>query len=99
MKRLLCLATVSAAFLCLVAPAYADTVTFENGDRLSGRIVGEEDGKVILEVPGIGEVRIDADRIVSSEVEGSIPAFAFIKFGRSASEMVKAQRATPSGRL
>jgi len=69
MKRLFGLLTVTAAVLCLVASAYADTVTFENGDRLSGRIVGEEDGKVVLEVPGIGEVRIEKDRIVESDVE------------------------------
>jgi len=72
MKRLLCL--LSVAVLALTVPAYADTVTFDNGDRLTGRVIGEEDGKVILDVPGIGELRVDADRIILRDTGEPLPA-------------------------
>jgi len=71
MKRLWCV--VALAVLALTAPAMADTLTFENGDRLTGRVIGEEDGKVILEVEGIGEVRVDADRVILRSDEKAVP--------------------------
>lgn len=67
MQRLSIAVSLFALLAMVAGTAYAETITFKNGDRLTGEIVGEEDGKVVIEVPGIGELRVDADRIVTDE--------------------------------
>lgn len=52
----------TAVLLCLFvvsATAVADEVFFENGDRLSGRIVRLTDGKLVIESAVAGEITVD----------------------------------------
>jgi putative salt-induced outer membrane protein YdiY len=50
--------TASIAISCL-----ADTVTLDNGDRLSGTILRREHGKLVIKTSYSGEVKIDLKRI------------------------------------
>lgn len=57
--RLCCIGiTATVAVSCL-----ADTVTLDNGDRLSGTIVRREHGKLVIKTSYSGEVKIDLKRI------------------------------------
>lgn len=43
--------------------AHADEILLQNGDRISGRVVSEEDQFVVLDHPAMGRVQIGKDFI------------------------------------
>lgn len=51
--------------LCLAAPAFADVVTLNTGDRLVGKIVDENDEAVFLQHPMFGTLKIARNTIVT----------------------------------
>ena len=56
----LCLFVVGMA-----SPVLADVISFKSGDRLTGKLVKIEDGKVVFEANEVGSVTIDLTRIES----------------------------------
>jgi putative salt-induced outer membrane protein len=63
------------AILVAAAPALADVVTLENGDRVSGTIKLIREGKLIIETAYAGEVPIDYAVVTGIETDGEIPVF------------------------
>ena len=47
----------------IAIPCLADTVTLDNGDRLSGTIVRREHGKLVIKTTYAGEVKVELKRI------------------------------------
>src|SRR5690349_14279443 len=64
--RWACLAL--AAFVA--TPCLADTVSLDNGDRLTGNIVRLEGGKLLLNTKYAGDIKIDLGRIRNLQSEG-----------------------------
>jgi putative salt-induced outer membrane protein YdiY len=56
-KSLLVFLMVSAFFTCL--SAQADTIIFKSGDRLTGKLVSLENGKLVFNANDVGQVTID----------------------------------------
>lgn len=61
--RALTSALVAALLLAVAAPALADEILFLNGDRLTGKIVGAEGGKLTVKTDGAGEVTVDLAKV------------------------------------
>ena len=56
----------------LVAPVMADEIRLKNGDRLSGKVVRMEEGKLIFETSYAGEITIKWDEISNLSTEEPI---------------------------
>jgi putative salt-induced outer membrane protein YdiY len=52
--------------------AVADEVRLANGDRLTGRVVGKRDGKLILDTAWAGEVKVRWDDVVSLRTDADV---------------------------
>jgi putative salt-induced outer membrane protein YdiY len=59
-RPLLCLLVLS---LVLASRAGADEIQFLNGDRLTGKIVGAEGGKLTIKTEGAGDVTVDLAKV------------------------------------
>jgi hypothetical protein len=59
-----------AVLLTLAALAAADTVILKNGSKIEGRIVKETDDQVVVQVPGVGKLVVDRDRITEIRRDG-----------------------------
>lgn len=64
-RRLLASLLAIALVLGAVPPASAATVTFKNGDRLTGRILSVFDGRIILATEHAGEVAADWSEVAA----------------------------------
>ena len=51
------------AMLSTAIMAYADTITFQNGDSLKGKLVSMEEGKVKFNSEVVGEVTVDSAKV------------------------------------
>ncbi|MEM9415616.1 MAG: DUF481 domain-containing protein [Planctomycetota bacterium] len=56
-------ALVAAGLLAQALPATADTVELTNGDTLTGRVVEQDETKVVLEHDVLGRVELDKQRV------------------------------------
>jgi putative salt-induced outer membrane protein YdiY len=52
--------------------ARADEVLLKNGDKLDGRIVTMDGGKLTINVLGLGDVKVDAGQIVTFQTDGPV---------------------------
>ena len=68
------LTTALCAILSL--SAHADVVHFKNGDRLSGKVISTEDGKVVIASDAAGELTLDAGQIAKVETSAELAAAA-----------------------
>jgi len=75
MKIKIYCALVFLNFACFV---HADTLEFKNGDRLTGKILKEESGKIFFHSDLLGDMEIDASR-VSLITREDIPAVAEVE--------------------
>jgi putative salt-induced outer membrane protein YdiY len=57
---------------CLSSFATADTVTLDNGDRISGKVERLRAGKLEMDTPYAGRLWIDAARVTSVETDGEM---------------------------
>ncbi len=63
----------SVILLAMVAVAVADDeVKLKNGDRLSGKITGLGGGKLTIETPGTGPVKVDWAQVVSVKTDAPV---------------------------
>jgi putative salt-induced outer membrane protein YdiY len=60
------------AVLWSVASVGADEVTLKNGDKLSGKVVALADGKLTLETPHAGVVKIDWAQVASVKSDAKV---------------------------
>ncbi len=65
-------------FLCMACFIHADTLEFKNGDRLTGKILKEEMGKIFFHSDLLGDMQIDASK-VSLITRAEIPAVADVE--------------------
>ena len=56
----------------IAAPCLADTLTLDNGDRLTGTIVRLENGKLVFNTSYAGDIKIDLGRIRNLQSEGTM---------------------------
>ena len=68
--RKLILASVALAAAC--AAARADEVVFNNGDRLSGKIVSADGGKLVIETTVAGKVTVDLSNVKTFSTDGPV---------------------------
>jgi putative salt-induced outer membrane protein YdiY len=61
--RMLTCALVLALSLVAAGPAVADEILFLNGDRLTGKIVGAEGGKLTIKTDSSGDVTVDLSKV------------------------------------
>lgn len=70
--------------------AGADTITFSNGDRLTGKVLSEADGKVVFHSDVAGDISVEWSKIQELHTEGRF-AVLFpgqkLKLGRPAPEV------------
>lgn len=64
---------------CLIAlvvfadSAFADQLVMKNGDRITGKIVSQTDGKIAIETDYAGTVTVVADKVASVKIDDSAP--------------------------
>lgn len=58
MKKSISIVLLVALFLLSVMPVWADQVTLKNGDRLSGKIIKQDDEKIVLKTDFAGIITI-----------------------------------------
>ena len=68
--RKLILAFVAFAAACAVVRA--DEVVFNNGDRLSGKIVSADGGKLVIETTVAGKVTVDLSNVKTFSTDGPV---------------------------
>src|SRR5262245_29039902 len=67
------LTTASLLILLLVAgPAAADEVIFQNGDRLTGKIVSAAGGKLVLKAEAAGDITIDLSKVKTFSADAPV---------------------------
>ncbi len=61
-------------FSTFIAPpaARADEVLLKNGDRLTGKITSLADGKITINLPAAGDVKIDLKQVATYQTDGPI---------------------------
>jgi putative salt-induced outer membrane protein len=59
--RTLRLFAALAAVLLIAPAAIGDTVTLTNGDRISGNVLAEANGKLVIETPYAGKITVDME--------------------------------------
>ncbi len=59
-----------AAFVAM--PCLADTITLDNGDRLTGKILRMEGGKVVINTSYAGDIKIDLGHIRNLQTDGTM---------------------------
>lgn len=70
MKRLLLIAGCACALS--VAPAMGDEIVFKNGDRLTGKIVEADGGKLKIKTPVAGDVTVSMEDVQSFSTDEPI---------------------------
>lgn len=65
--------TLPTIFLFLATSIFASEITLKNGDRVSGKIVEESDGAVVLETEYAGTIKIAKTHIKEIAEESSAP--------------------------
>lgn len=70
-RKELILISVLAFVLIIPGRLAADVITLGNGDRLSGRIISLEDGKLTLKTDYAGHIKIDVDKIADLAMEAT----------------------------
>ncbi len=68
-------AVITAAVAAVVSggnPARADTVVLKNGDHLDGHVVTLGDGKLTINVLGLGDVKVDMAQVVTFSTDGPV---------------------------
>lgn len=64
---------LSVAALFLAAQAlWADQITLNNGDRITGSIVKGDDKQIVVKTPSVGDVTITRDSITAIEADGPV---------------------------
>ena len=64
---------VSLVFLAMMSVAFADDeVKLKNGDRLTGKVTGLAGGKLTIETPHAGPVKVDWAQVVSLKTDAPI---------------------------
>ena len=71
MRRAVFLAALVLA-LAPAAPGRGDEVVLANGDRLSGKVLRTEDGRLVLRTEHSGEVKIDKSKVVRITTEEAV---------------------------
>ncbi len=67
------LATALMALSLLIIPvASADQVVMKNGDRLTGKVVKAEEGKLVFKTPYAGEISISLSKVARIETEADV---------------------------
>jgi putative salt-induced outer membrane protein YdiY len=62
----------AALLVCLCSTAAADTVTLDNGDRISGKVERLRAGRLEIDTPYAGRLWIDAARVTTVETDGDV---------------------------
>jgi putative salt-induced outer membrane protein YdiY len=63
------LAALVSLIACIASTCRADTLTLDNGDRVTGTIVKLENGKLVFNTPYAGEIKIDLVHIQSLQAD------------------------------
>lgn len=61
MRKLACLFLAVCYSVILTSPVFADEIILKNGDRISGRILSQDDESILLETSYAGSVKIDSE--------------------------------------
>ena len=69
--RLVCAVFIALLVFCASA-ALADTIALRTGERLVGKILAEEPGKVIFESQALGRIEVPRERIERIEERRSL---------------------------
>jgi putative salt-induced outer membrane protein YdiY len=64
---------VLSAWMLMSQSTLADELTLENGDRVSGKVVRMQDGKLLLENDYSGKMTIDWDKVVYMKTDAPLP--------------------------
>lgn len=73
MKNVLC---CLAALLVLANAAHADQLVLKNGDRITGKVISQTDGKIEIETDYAGTVTVVADKVASVKIDEAKTAAA-----------------------
>jgi len=71
-KKVIIASTLTAMGFWSAGAVSADTVTFKNGDRLSGTVLEMIDGKMKFKSPAVGEILIDTVDVSTFSTDGLI---------------------------
>src|SRR5215467_2438752 len=69
-------AMLTALVLCFAGSARGDSVFLRGGEKLMGRIISEEAGKVVFESQNLGKLELARDRIERLERDAPVPVAA-----------------------
>ena len=80
--------TLTVTFLTIMfcAPALADQITLKNGDRLTGKIVKSDGGKLVIRTQLIGDVTVDLS--VVTNITTDEPLYVTLADGRTVSGLI-----------
>ncbi len=56
---------ITVSFFCLIGKAHSDEVQFKNGERLIGKVIRMESGKIVFLSELAGEVDVDLEKVKS----------------------------------
>jgi len=73
--------TITFLTIMFWAPALADQITLKNGDRLTGKIVKSEGGKLVIKTQLIGDVSVDLSAVTSITTDE--PLYVTLAGGRT----------------
>lgn len=74
---------VSLVVLLLSSQAFADQLTLKNGDRVTGKIVKTDGGKLVVNTDLLGNVSVDLSSV--SEIATDQPLYVTLADGRTVS--------------
>ncbi|HEU4714953.1 MAG TPA: DUF481 domain-containing protein [Pyrinomonadaceae bacterium] len=80
MKRIL---TLTSVFLLLSGDVFADQITLKNGDRVTGKIVKSDGGKLVVNTDLLGNVSVDLTAV--SNISTDQPIYVTLADGRTVS--------------
>ena len=80
MKRLL---TCTVLLIALATQTLADQITLKNGDRVTGKIVKTDGGKLVITTELLGDVSVDLGAI--SNITTDQPLYVTLEDGRTVS--------------
>lgn len=75
--------TVTYLTMMFCAPALADQITLKNGDRLTGKIVKSDGGKLVIKTQLVGDVTVDL--AVVTNITTDEPLYVTLADGRTVS--------------
>lgn len=80
MKRIL---TLTSLFLLLAGEVFGDQITLKNGDRVTGKIVKSDGGKLVVNTDLLGNVSVDLTAV--SNISTDQPIYVTLADGRTVS--------------